>query len=72
MAREVVVAPAPVVEHAWMLDAGDVVHLLGTDPEHGLSNVEAARRLAASGPNTLVEQAQPGPWRIFAASSPTR
>ncbi len=53
--------PAP-----WVSDALAVAAALGTDTEHGLSNVEAARRLAASGPNALVEQAQPGPWRIFA------
>ncbi len=41
MAREVVVAPAPIIEHAWMLDAGDVVHLLGADLEHGLTTAEA-------------------------------
>ena len=67
MAREVVVAPAPVVERAWMLDAGDVVRLLGADLEVGLTRVEAERRLAETGPNVLEEAHHRPAWLVFAA-----
>jgi P-type Ca2+ transporter type 2C len=50
----------------WTTDTHAVAAALGTDPEQGLTTEEAARRLEATGPNALVEQAQPGPWRIFA------
>ncbi len=40
---------------------------LATDPEHGLSSVEAARRLERDGPNELVESPPPGLGRRFAA-----
>ena len=67
MAREVVVAPAPVVERAWMLDAGDVVRLLGADLEVGLTTAEAERRLAETGPNVLEEAHHRPAWLVFAA-----
>ncbi len=51
---------------AWhTLDGLDVVRELNTDVQHGLSADEAARRLAAYGPNALVERGRKGPWRIL-------
>jgi Ca2+-transporting ATPase len=50
----------------WTNDAQAVAVALDTDPQRGLTAVEAARRLETAGPNALVEQVQPGPWRIFA------
>ena len=38
---------------------------LGTDPQQGLSEAEAQRRLAQYGPNVLQEQSATPPWRIF-------
>ncbi len=67
MAREVVVAPAPAVERAWMLDAGDVVRLVGADLERGLTTTEAERRLAETGPNVLEEAHHRPAWLVFAA-----
>ena len=67
MAREVVVAPAPVVEHAWMLDTVDVVRMLGADLEHGLTSAEAERRLAETGPNVLEEPHHRPAWLVFVA-----
>ena len=67
MAHEVVVAPTPVVERAWMLDGGDVVRLLGADLEHGLTAAEAERRLAVAGPNVLEEAHHRPAWLVFAA-----
>jgi P-type Ca2+ transporter type 2C len=44
-------------------DANEVARALGTDLEHGLTSAEAARRLAAEGPNEL-RSAPPVPiWR---------
>ena len=42
-------------------DAEAVAHGLEVDPEQGLSSAEAARRLAADGPNEL-RQVPPVPW----------
>jgi magnesium-transporting ATPase (P-type) len=48
-------------------DAYDVARRLGTDSHSGLSSAEAARRLAADGPNEL-QQAEPVPgWRKLLA-----
>ena len=48
-------------------DANEVARALGTDLEHGLTSAEAARRLAAEGPNEL-RSAPPVPvWRRILA-----
>ncbi len=50
--------------HALGID--DTLQRCGTDPQQGLSDTEAARRLADHGPNALPE-APPRPlWRTFA------
>ncbi len=38
---------------------------LDTDADHGLTTVEAARRLALLGPNEMTEQAVKSPWRML-------
>jgi Ca2+-transporting ATPase len=48
------------------MEAREVAVRLATHLEEGLSAEQAARRLDEVGPNALVEEAQPGPWRIFA------
>jgi Ca2+-transporting ATPase len=40
---------------------------LGTDPAHGLSESEAARRLAENGPNELPKPKGKSPWRQLAS-----
>ena len=50
----------------WMLDARVVARALGTDPSSGLSTADAATRLAAAGPNELVERGRVSPWRLLA------
>jgi magnesium-transporting ATPase (P-type) len=48
-------------------DAYEVARRLGTDPDSGLTSAEAARRLAADGPNEL-QAAEPVPgWRKLLA-----
>jgi len=42
-----------------------VLQKLGTDPQRGLSEEEARRRLAQYGPNRLEERAAVSPWQIF-------
>ncbi len=44
------------------IPAADVAEVLGTDPDVGLTATEAARRLAAHGPNVLVGPGTPRPW----------
>lgn len=46
----------------WSMDAAAVTEVLGTDPTEGLTDAEAARRLAADGPNAI---AAPPPPRAF-------
>jgi Ca2+-transporting ATPase len=53
-------APQP-----WTSDARSVADALGTDRSRGLTTVEADRRLAATGPNALVERPRPRAWQIF-------
>ncbi len=50
----------------WTLTASQVLELLDTPPETGLSQAEAARRLAEHGRNELVESGLRNPWRILA------
>ncbi len=52
---------------AWTTDAADVTADLGVDPTMGLSDAEAARRLAEVGPNELAAVARVPAWRRFAA-----
>jgi len=58
-------APPPVAWHA--LETAEVAARLGVDPAYGLDETEAARRLAADGPNALVEGRARGLGRIVAA-----
>ncbi|WP_369375707.1 cation-translocating P-type ATPase [Promicromonospora sp. Populi] len=48
-----------------MRAAGDVAHDLGVDPTTGLSDAEAARRLAADGPNELRSRPPVPLWRTI-------
>jgi Ca2+-transporting ATPase len=62
-------AQAPAETAWWAMDPEQVATRLGTDLQQGLSSEEAARRLAATGPNTLAGQppaATPGPlWGLL-------
>ena len=49
----------------YQLETGDVLSRLETDGERGLSAAEVARRLAAHGPNELVERGVKSPWLIL-------
>ena len=55
------------VERWYALDPENVAHLLGVVLESGLSQSEAARRLAADGPNGLPVEQPPSPLRRFLA-----
>jgi len=46
-------------------DAADALRALSVDASRGLSEAEAARRLAEYGPNELVEYGVKSPWRIL-------
>jgi Ca2+-transporting ATPase len=52
-------------QQAWSWTASQVLETLGTRPETGLSQAEAARRLAEYGPNELIERGLKSPWRIL-------
>jgi P-type Ca2+ transporter type 2C len=57
--------PIPLVpDGAWRL-ASDVVDVLGSDGELGLSEAEAERRLSATGPNDLDEEPRRPAWRLL-------
>jgi Ca2+-transporting ATPase len=60
--------PAPAAEGiAWhRLDAGEAAGRLGVVPEAGLTQEEAARRLAEVGPNHLAEPPRRPAWRLLA------
>ncbi len=49
----------------YRLEVADVLARLESDPERGLSQAEAQRRLAECGPNELVERGLKSPWRIL-------
>jgi len=51
----------------WAMDAQEVAARLGTDPDRGLSSEEAARRLAAVGPNQLQAAKTRPRWLLFLA-----
>ena len=57
--------PGAAIGEPWTVDAQRAADALGTDLSSGLTTDEAARRLEASGPNALVEQARPRAWQIF-------
>jgi Ca2+-transporting ATPase len=48
-----------------VLETAEVLARLEADPEHGLSQAEAQRRLAEHGPNELIEGRLKSPWRIL-------
>jgi len=50
----------------WTLSARNSLAQLKTDAAKGLSDTEAQSRLAATGPNTLVERGVKSPWVILA------
>ncbi len=53
-------------ETKWhSLDVAEALKALGTDPRRGLSDEEAARRLAENGPNELRKEDRVSPWTIF-------
>ena len=53
-------------ETKWhSLDVAEALKALGTDPRRGLSDEEAARRLAENGPNELKKEDRVSPWTIF-------
>ncbi|WP_119287863.1 cation-translocating P-type ATPase [Azohydromonas sediminis] len=59
--------PTPTPGSPWhALDAADVAARLGTDPERGLADDEAARRLQAHGPNALPEPPRRSALALFA------
>jgi len=55
----------PPLVQPWSRTAEDVLHELDVDPEHGLAEAEAQRRLAHYGPNRLIAHAAKSPWRIL-------
>ena len=60
-------SPAPGAARPWhAIDAADAVRALATDPVAGLAADEAARRLAAHGPNALPQAPEPPAWRRVA------
>ena len=54
-------AAAAIPASPWASDAGDVVDVLGTHADHGLSGDEVVARRAVFGPNELKES-PPEPW----------
>ncbi|HSC90129.1 MAG TPA: cation-translocating P-type ATPase [Gaiellaceae bacterium] len=56
---------APPPPDPWRREAAEVAAGLGTDPRRGLSEAEAARRLARLGPNRLEEARGVPAWRKF-------
>ena len=55
----------PATWHAQ--ESSSIVQLFGCDAQRGLTEAEAARRLARHGPNALLEKPSRPPWRMFAA-----
>src|SRR5450759_1734460 len=51
----------------WTLSAETCLAQLKTDVSNGLSDDEAQHRLAATGPNTLIERGIKSPWVILGA-----
>ncbi|SDN36097.1 ATPase, P-type (transporting), HAD superfamily, subfamily IC [Actinomyces ruminicola] len=59
-------APPPPTQ-PWSIPGLQVAAALGTDPASGLTAAEAARRLAADGPNELPHKPPVPAWRRFLA-----
>jgi Ca2+-transporting ATPase len=55
----------PSMTAPWAADANAVAAQFGADTATGLSTAEAARRLAADGPNELVAVVAKPAWRLF-------
>ncbi|MEJ2289858.1 MAG: cation-transporting P-type ATPase, partial [Deinococcales bacterium] len=51
----------------WARTAEEVLGALVEDPEHGLDEREAARRLERFGPNTLREAPRRSAWQVLVA-----
>jgi Ca2+-transporting ATPase len=49
----------------YRLSVDEIAQSLAVDPARGLDSAEAARHLAAYGPNELRERGAKPPWRIF-------
>jgi Ca2+-transporting ATPase len=49
----------------YKMEAAEVLRQMGTDAARGLDEAEAARRLAAHGPNALIERGLRSPWKIL-------
>jgi Ca2+-transporting ATPase len=63
--EDVIAAPATDGVRAWhALDVTRVAALLGTDPEGGLTDAEARRRLARVGPNRIAGGRDESLWRL--------
>jgi Ca2+-transporting ATPase len=60
-------ASTPTALPWWAMDPEEVAARLGTDPDRGLSVEEAARRLAAVGPNQLQAAKRRPRWLLFLA-----
>jgi magnesium-transporting ATPase (P-type) len=54
---------APGMTDPWLMDAADVVRMLGGDAGSGLTSAEAAERLARVGPNRLHAAPEVPAWR---------
>ena len=67
MANEALFARQSTPLDAHRLGVAEVVGALATDPRRGLSQVEAARRLANVGRNELAAERTVPAWRRFAA-----
>ena len=59
------VSPAAGESAWWALEGEELAGRLGSDPVAGLSDGEAARRLATGGPNELVEAPRKPAWRML-------
>lgn len=59
--------PGWTVRSPWATGAETLAVLLATDPSRGLARTEAEARLAAVGPNELVERVRVPAWRLLAA-----
>ena len=66
MPRMSTIAPPPPATAAWhSLPADQVLALLGTSRENGLTAAEAAARLARHGLNRVAETERASPWRLL-------
>jgi Ca2+-transporting ATPase len=54
-----------VVPKPWALSVADILAVLDSDPQHGLTTQEAGRRTRQYGPNTLREVKPRSFWEIF-------